>query len=66
MSKVFRIPDLSSEDCHMAFGAPTSDASIEPLRRAQQTLRSAAHMSGCNANGNEPCLLRGVGLRSAP
>lgn len=40
LSKVYRIPELSSEGYYMAFGAQTSDATVELFRKALETLRS--------------------------
>jgi polar amino acid transport system substrate-binding protein len=40
LSKVYRIPELSSEGYYMAFGAQTPDATVESFRKALDALRS--------------------------
>ena len=40
LSKVFRVPELSSEGYYMAFGAQTPDATVESFRKALDALRS--------------------------
>lgn len=40
LSKVYRIPELSSEGYYLAFGAHTPDATVEKYRKALETVRS--------------------------